>query len=127
MYKKIAEHQPPAFDTLFTFTLLFEHSKIPLTKIRTNDMKFSKTGVCIIGTIFTFTILLLCGVNFDNMYKIFKKYGFWKWDMNAFFIMLPSATWIPVVLYFSSRDLGEKLTKFTQEYMHIDILSSGTV
>ena len=59
------------------------------------------------------------------MFKLYKKYGFWKWDMKAFFIMIPSTVWIPVVLYFSHKDLGKRLTKFTKEYMSIDILSSG--
>ena len=61
------------------------------------------------------------------MFEIYKKYGFWTWDMNAFFLMIPSIMWIPVALFFSYRDLGMKLAKFSRDYMDLDALLSGTV
>ena len=88
---------------------------------------FFQIGSGAVGTILIFTIVNLNGVNFENMYEIYKKYGFWKWDMNALFIMMPAGIWIPVALYFSSRDLGEKLTKLVRTFMQIDIPLSGKV
>ena len=64
-------------------------------------------------------------MNLDNMYAVYKKYGFWAWDMNALFLSLPAMLWIPVGLFFSYKNLGTKLTNLNLEYMKIDILLSS--
>ena len=84
-----------------------------------------KTGASIFNAIYTFILQFLGGMNPDNMYAVYKKYGFWAWDMNAFFLFLPAMLWIPVGLFFSYKNLGKKLTNFNQEYMNIDILLSS--
>ena len=47
--------------------------------------------------------------------------------MNAFFFIIPNMFWCPVVLYFSYKDLGKRLTNFIQEYMSLEILLSSKV
>ena len=94
----------------------------------TSKWKFNspKIGALVSTVIYIFTTLLLNGVNFENMFGIYKKYGFWTWDMNAFFLIIPSAMWIPVAFFFSFKNLGVKLTKFSRQYMDIDAELSGT-
>ena len=75
--------------------------------------------------IYTFILQRLGGMNLDNMYTVYKKYGFWAWDMNAFFLLLPALLWLPVGLFLSYKNIGTKLTNFTQDYMNNDILLSS--
>ena len=87
---------------------------------------FTILSAAIFSTIIFLNItFILNDVNYENMFEIYKKYGFWTWDMNAFFLMIPSIMWIPVALFFSYRDLGMKLAKFSRDYMDLDALLSG--
>ena len=88
-------------------------------------VELSISGTGILSVILSFTIYHVHGVNFGNMYEIYRKYGFWTWDMNAFLIMIPIAQWTPVAFFFSYKGQGKQLAKFTQEYQLIGKKFSG--